>query len=251
MRKISAKWVPKCLNADQNRQRCQSSEQNLDFSRPDPNDFPSQMVTTDETWLYYYDPETKQQSMEWRHSGSPHPKYFEYKNPLEKFLPRFFRIKKASSSLVIFQGQNYQRRILRVLISAGAIEWYFEGKTPRNSPRCSCSCTTMSRFTGHLQPRRNWRIWASNVLSPTLFSGSGPVGLPPVPWTKKKMEIPPFFVRRGGHCCRGDLVGRTTSWICFKWLAKVRATGSEVYWASWGVCWINPEFGRCNFFPSW
>ena len=26
MRKLSAKWVPKCLNADQERQRCQSSE---------------------------------------------------------------------------------------------------------------------------------------------------------------------------------------------------------------------------------
>jgi len=26
-RKLSAKWIPKCLNADQNRQRCQSSEQ--------------------------------------------------------------------------------------------------------------------------------------------------------------------------------------------------------------------------------
>jgi len=27
MRKLSAKWVPKCLNAAQKRQRCQSSEQ--------------------------------------------------------------------------------------------------------------------------------------------------------------------------------------------------------------------------------
>ena len=27
MRQLSAKWVPKCLNADQKRQRCQSSEQ--------------------------------------------------------------------------------------------------------------------------------------------------------------------------------------------------------------------------------
>jgi len=27
MRKFSAKWVPKCLNADQKYQRCQSSEQ--------------------------------------------------------------------------------------------------------------------------------------------------------------------------------------------------------------------------------
>jgi len=27
MRKLSAKWVPKCLHADQKRQRCQSSKQ--------------------------------------------------------------------------------------------------------------------------------------------------------------------------------------------------------------------------------
>ena len=30
-RKLSTKWVPKCLNADQKRQRCQLSEQLLDF----------------------------------------------------------------------------------------------------------------------------------------------------------------------------------------------------------------------------
>jgi len=44
-----------------------------------------------------------------------------------------------------------------------------------------------------------------------LFSGSDPVGLQPVPWNKKKktIEKSPFFIRRGGHCCRGDLVGRT------------------------------------------
>jgi len=31
MRKLSAKWVPKCLNADQKRQRCQLSEHLLEF----------------------------------------------------------------------------------------------------------------------------------------------------------------------------------------------------------------------------
>jgi len=31
MRKLSANWVPKCLNADQKRQRCQSSEQIWNF----------------------------------------------------------------------------------------------------------------------------------------------------------------------------------------------------------------------------
>jgi len=76
MGKLSAKWVPKCLNAYQKRQRCQSSEQSLQFFRPDPNEFLSRLVTMDETWLYHYDPETKQQSMEWRHSGSPRPQKF-------------------------------------------------------------------------------------------------------------------------------------------------------------------------------
>ena len=68
IRKLSSKWVPKCLNADQKRQRCQLSKQHLEFFRRDPIDFLSRLVTMDETWLYHY-----QQSMEWRHSGSPRP----------------------------------------------------------------------------------------------------------------------------------------------------------------------------------
>ena len=28
--------------------------------------------------------------------------------------------------------------------------------------------------------------------------------------TKKTVERSPFFVRRGGHCCRGELFGPTT-----------------------------------------
>jgi len=59
MRKLSAKWVPKCLNADQKRRRCQSSEQLLEFFRRDANNFLLRLVTMDETWLYHYDPETK------------------------------------------------------------------------------------------------------------------------------------------------------------------------------------------------
>ena len=52
MRKLSAKWVPKYLNADQKSQQCQSSEQLLQFFfRRDPNDLLSRLVTMDEIWL--------------------------------------------------------------------------------------------------------------------------------------------------------------------------------------------------------
>jgi hypothetical protein len=69
VRTLSAKWVPKCLNADQKCQPCQSPEQLLEFFRRDTNDVLSQVVTMDETWLHHYDPDTKKQSMLWLHSG--------------------------------------------------------------------------------------------------------------------------------------------------------------------------------------
>ena len=44
----------------------------------------------DETWLYHYDSETKQQSMEWQHSSSPHPKKFRVQKFAGKFLASTF-----------------------------------------------------------------------------------------------------------------------------------------------------------------
>jgi len=44
----------------------------------------------DETWLYHYDPGTKQQSMEWRHSGSPRPKKFRVQKSAGKVLAWIF-----------------------------------------------------------------------------------------------------------------------------------------------------------------
>jgi len=38
----------------------------------------------DETWLYHYNPETKQQPVECRHSGSPRPKKFRVQNSAGK-----------------------------------------------------------------------------------------------------------------------------------------------------------------------
>ena len=108
--KFSAKWVPKCPNADQKLQRCQSSEQFLEFFRRDPNDFLSRLVTMDETGLYHYDPETKRQSMEWQHCGSPRPKKFRVQKFARKFLASIFGIKTASSSFISFQRAELSTR---------------------------------------------------------------------------------------------------------------------------------------------
>ena len=89
MRQLSAKWVPKCLNTDQ-KQRCQSSEHILEFFRRKPNDLLSRLVTMDETWFYHYDLETKQQSMERRHSCSSRPKIFRVQKSAGKVLASIF-----------------------------------------------------------------------------------------------------------------------------------------------------------------
>ena len=157
MRKLSAKWVPKCLNADQKRHRCQSSEQLMEFFRRDPNDFLSRLVTMDETWLYHNDPETKQQSMEWRHSGSPRPK----KIPSAKIGWKssrldFFLTKTASSSLITFQRAKLSTRSITHLCWCNWMT-FWRKNAAGSSSRGSCSCTTMPRLTGYLQPRRIFR----------------------------------------------------------------------------------------------
>ena len=107
MRKLSSKWVPKCLNVDQTVNGASRLSNFWNF-------FGAIKIIScpDETWLYHYDPETKQQSKEWRHSGSPHPapKNSKCRNPLEKSSPRFFGIKTESSSLIIFQRAKLSTR---------------------------------------------------------------------------------------------------------------------------------------------
>jgi hypothetical protein len=53
--------------------------------------FLSRLVTTNQSWLYHYDADTKQQSTECRHSGSPRPapKNSMCKNRMEIFSSRF------------------------------------------------------------------------------------------------------------------------------------------------------------------
>jgi len=142
----------------------------------------------------------------------------ECKNSLEKFSPCCFGIKTASSSLIIFRRAKVSTRSITCLCWCN---WgHFEGKTPREVHQGGV--LFLHFFTGPLQPRRNWHTWASNVLitHPILRIWSRRTTTC-VPGLKKKIEISPFFIRRGGHWCRGDLVGRTIFWIFMSDLQKL------------------------------
>ena len=69
MRRIAAKFVPRLLNTDQRDHRVQVCTELQKAVRYNPN-FLSRVITGDESWLYDYDLETKQQSLQWKMPSS-------------------------------------------------------------------------------------------------------------------------------------------------------------------------------------
>ena len=87
----------------------------------------------------------------------------------------------------------------------------------------SCSCTTMPRLTGNLQPRRNWPTWASNVLitHPILRTW-------PRRTTTRSLERKNNWKVAIFRLTQRSLLPRRPGWTnnllnYFEWLAKVRA----------------------------
>ena len=74
MSKVSARWVPRILTDDQKRSRLDISMYLLSRSEDDPGDFIDRVVTQDEAWVHHSDPESKMQSMQLKHPGSPLPR---------------------------------------------------------------------------------------------------------------------------------------------------------------------------------
>lgn len=72
MRRVAARWIPRLLTENDKTKRVQLSKTFL-WRYSHEKDFLDRIVTTDETWLYHYDPETKQQSSAWKRKTSPPP----------------------------------------------------------------------------------------------------------------------------------------------------------------------------------
>ena len=73
LNKISSRWIPRLLSPEQKWHRVECSQALLGRYNTKPNDFESRLITGDETWLYQYDPTTKQESMQWQRVGDPAP----------------------------------------------------------------------------------------------------------------------------------------------------------------------------------
>lgn len=73
--KISARWVPRLLTADLKAHRLEISASNLRFVREQGgwDDVCNLIISGDETWIPFFDPETKEESRVWARKGSQPP----------------------------------------------------------------------------------------------------------------------------------------------------------------------------------
>ena len=198
----------------------------MSFFRRDPNDFLSRLVTVAETWLYHCDPKTKQQSMEWWHSGWPRPKKFRVQKSAGTVLPSIF----WDQDGILFidylpKGQTINAEYYSPLLVQ--LKDILKEKTPREGHKCDLVLAWQCPGSpGTSNPEETGLPGLPVSWSPILFSGSGPVRLSPVPWTEKKnWKVAIFLLTWRSLLPRRP--GRTDNVLnfFFEWLTEVRATG--------------------------
>ena len=73
MSRVCSRWVPRLLTNQMKVDRVTKAQEILDRYFHEGEAFLKRIVTGDEVWLHYYDPETKQQSSEWKRPTEPTP----------------------------------------------------------------------------------------------------------------------------------------------------------------------------------
>jgi len=172
-------------------------------------------------WLYHYDPETKQQSIDWRHSRSPRPKNIRLQKSAGKFLASIFwdqdgillidylpkgqTINAEYYSSPLVQLKDILKEKRRGKVTNGVLFLH------KNAPAHQAPATQKKlAYLGFqcLDHNPILRIWHRLGTTRSLDS-------------KNNWNIA-IFVRRG------DLVGWTSfRFFFFEWLAKVRAQGAK------------------------
>ncbi|KAK3084951.1 hypothetical protein FSP39_021962 [Pinctada imbricata] len=89
MSRVFARWVPRLLSEDEMNTRVAASKQFLARIDRDP-DFLNKIITMDETWIHYYEPESKRQSSVWKTPGTPPPKKAKAVKSMDKVMYMVF-----------------------------------------------------------------------------------------------------------------------------------------------------------------
>ena len=116
MRHVSAKLVPHLLMAEQKDDRMSVCTDLHEWAQNDFN-FISSVITGDESWIYGYDPETKQMSSQWKTASSPWlKKAQQVKSNVKTMLIAFFDIDGLIHHEYIPRGQTVNKALYKTVL---------------------------------------------------------------------------------------------------------------------------------------
>lgn len=163
MSKVCARWVPRMLTSVQKADRVDASSELLELCRSDPSDFCSRIVTGDETWLHHWDPESKQESMQWKHFDSPPPKKFRTQPSAGKIMATIF----WDSSGVLLIDYLPNKTTINGPYYAALMGRLRESIKEKRRQRAGTWCPSC--------PGRYSRLWLRATEPPALLSRPGPL----------------------------------------------------------------------------
>ena len=99
-----SEFLPKMLTDDHKMQHLMASRASLRRYRKEGDAFLSRIVTTDETWVFHYEPESK--SMEWKHVSSPVKKKFKSQKSLRKVMLTVFWDRNGPITISVLERGN-------------------------------------------------------------------------------------------------------------------------------------------------
>ena len=124
MNRVCARWVPRILTAEHLAKRVELSKQFIKKVNRGDIRLLYRIITTDESWFHYYDPETKQQSSQWKNCNSPPPKKAKITKSLRKNMLILFMDRKGMLlTHAVPRGQTvnseymYYSKVINIIIT--------------------------------------------------------------------------------------------------------------------------------------
>ncbi|XP_068081357.1 protein GVQW3-like [Anabrus simplex] len=131
MRKVPSRWVPRMLTDDHKAARVACCQAMLTRNDSMNGTFFSSIVTMDETWTPFFNPETKRQSAQWKHTDSPPPKKFRVSASAEKMMmSMFWDSKGVILTHCVPKGTTEEARLAPAFhLSAASTHWTYTGSS--------------------------------------------------------------------------------------------------------------------------